>query len=136
MKNLFGLILTLAMFTTHGQVKWTSVERVYSDLVKAIGDGSKIAPPIESSRTESRVAYFSPSRQTIFIEEKFLNVCASFGTDSLNALSFILGHELAHFYRNHGWVTTSGVGYVDAVTQENWKEQKKDRKKERKRQEM
>jgi len=126
MKNLFGLILTLAMFTAHGQVKWTSVERVYSNLVTAIGDGSKIAPPIESSRTESRVAYFSPSRQTIFIEEKFLTVCASFGPDSLNALAFILGHELAHFYRNHGWVTTSGIGYVDAATQENWKEQKKD----------
>lgn len=124
MKKTIVFLFTLAMFTAHGQVKWKSVERVYLDLVKAIGDGSKIAPPIESSRTESRVAYYSPSRQTIFIEDKFLTVCATFGADSLNALAFILGHELAHFYRNHGWVTTNGIGYVDAATQETWKDLK------------
>lgn len=124
MKNLIVLFFTLAMFTTHGQIKWTSVEAVYKNLIVAIGDGSKIAPPIAPSRTESRVAYYSPSRQTVYVEEKFLAVCASFGADSLNALAFILGHELAHFYRNHGWASASGMGYIDAETKEDWKSMK------------
>jgi len=121
MKNLIVLFFTLAMFTTHGQIKWTSVENVYKNLIVAIGDGSKIAPPIALSRTESRVAYYSPSRQTVYVEEKFLAVCATFGPDSLNALAFILGHELAHFYRNHGWASASGMGYIDAEMKEDWK---------------
>jgi tetratricopeptide (TPR) repeat protein len=124
MKNLIVLFFTLAMFTVHGQIKWTSVESVYKNLIVAIGDGSKIAPPIEPSRTESRVAYYSPSRQTVYVEEKFLTVCATFGPDSLNALAFILGHELAHFYRNHGWASASGMGYIDAEMKADWKSMK------------
>lgn len=124
MKNLIVLLFTLAMLTTHGQIKWASVESVYNDLITAIGDGSKIAPPIEASRTESRVAYYSPSRQTVFVENKFLAICETLGPDSLNALAFILGHELAHFYRNHGWVSASGMGYIDAEMKAEWKSMK------------
>jgi len=116
----------LAVTSMHGQLKWQNVERVYTNLVAAVGDGSKIAPPIELSKSESRVAFYSPSKQTIFIENRFLQICSSFGADSLNALAFILGHELAHFYRNHGWVHSSGMGYVDADLKANWKELSKD----------
>ena len=126
MKKIVVVLLTMAINTMHGQVSWNSVEHVYQDLILAIGDASKIAPPIKSSRTESRVAYYSPSRQTIFIEEKFLEACAAFGSDSLNALSFILGHELAHFYRNHGWVSTNGMGYIEAEMKDDWKAMRKD----------
>ncbi len=124
MKTLFGLLLTLAMFTVHGQIKWQSVEKVYANLIKAVGDGTKIAPPIKEAKTESKVAYYSPTRQTIYIEQKFLQVCETFGADSLNALAFVLGHELAHVYRNHGWVTTNAMGYVDTATQNDWKDLK------------
>ena len=116
----------LAALTTRSQLKWTNVERVYANLVNAVGDGSKIAPPIELSKSESRVAYYSPSKQTIYVEQRFLQICSSFGSDSLNALAFILGHELAHFYRNHGWVHSSGMGYVDAELKANWKELSRD----------
>ncbi len=119
------VFLTLAMHL-HGQVKWASVEKVYANLITAIGDNSKIAPPIKSSRTESRVAYYSPTRQTIYIEEKFLSVCASFGADSLNVLAFIVGHELAHVYRNHGWVSANGLGYVGGELKDDWKNLRND----------
>ncbi len=126
MKYLFSILLMLAALNTRGQLKWASVERVYADLITAIGDGSKIAPPIELSRSESRVAYYSPSKQTIFVEERFLKICTTFGKDSTNALAFILGHELAHFYRNHGWVRANGIGYVDTELRKNWKEMSKE----------
>ncbi len=126
MKYLISILLMLVAFTTRGQLQWGSVERVYNNLIQAVGDGSKIAPPIELSRSESRVAYYSPSKQTIFVEERFLQICSTFGSDSLNALAFILGHELAHFYRNHGWVRANGMGYVDTELRENWKEMSKE----------
>lgn len=121
MKNLIIILLMLAVQTAHSQLQWATVETVYNNLITAIGDHSKIAPPIQLSRTESRVAYFSPTKQTIYVEEKFLELCKSLGPDSLNALSFILGHELAHFYRNHGWVSSSGLGYVGSDMQTDWK---------------
>lgn len=121
MKFVLSVSLLLATLSGYAQLKWQQVESVYTNLVNAVGDGSKIAPPIELSRTESRVAYYAPSKQTIFIEERFLQICQSFGPDSLNALAFILGHELAHFYRNHGWVHAQGMGYVTTELKADWK---------------
>ena len=37
----------------------------------------------------------------LIIDEKIYDLCVSFGADSLNALASIVGHELAHFYRDH-----------------------------------
>jgi tetratricopeptide (TPR) repeat protein len=119
-------LLLLAAQTMRSQIAWPNVQRVYSSLITAVGDGSKIAPPIELSTSERAVAYYSPSKQTVFVEQRFLQICQSMGADSLNALAFILGHELAHFYRNHGWVHSSGMGYVDAELKADWKELSKD----------
>ena len=126
MKYFVLALLALALQPMQGQVKWATVEQVYQNLVTAIGDPTIIAPPIKSSNSESRVAYYSPGRQTIFVEQKFLGICSEFGTDSLNAVAFILGHELAHVYRNHGWVSTSGMGYVDTEMKQDWKAIRKD----------
>ena len=127
MKNIVLALFTLALLPMQGQVKWATVEQVYHDLVTAVGDPTLIAPPLKSSNSESRVAYYSPGRQTIFVEQKFLAICSGFGADSLNAVAFILGHELAHVYRNHGWVNTSGMGYVDAEMKQDWKAMRKDK---------
>ena len=127
MKRLVIIVmLVLAMQTMHSQIAWTNVQRVYANLITAVGDGSKIAPPIELATSERAVAYYSPSKQTVFVEQRFLQICQGMGADSLNALAFILGHELAHFYRNHGWVHSSGMGYVDAELKADWKELSKD----------
>jgi len=125
-KYLFLTSMMLAVLTGHCQLSWSTVETVYNGLITAIGDKSKLPPPILTSRTQSKVAYFSPTKQAIYVEEKFLELCFQLGEDSTNALAFILGHELAHFYRNHGWVSASGLGYVGTDLKEDWKKLSKD----------
>ena len=99
--------------------------QVFDDLLLAIGDGR--APP--SLRLQPlaapgplQVAWFSPRQHSVTLQEQAYEVCASMDADSLDALAALLGHELAHFYKDHGWVGDFGNGFADleigqAVTQ-------------------
>jgi tetratricopeptide (TPR) repeat protein len=44
-------------------------------------------------------AVFESWRNTIYLDQRAYEICRSFGPDSLNALAFILGHELVHAYQ-------------------------------------
>lgn len=60
-------------------------------------------------------AQYVPSSNTIFIEDALYLICRSFGKDSLNALAFIIGHELTHaIYKdlNLGLVPSSYLNYA------------------------
>src|ERR1051325_9904375 len=48
-------------------------------------------------------AYYDPSNNTVNLGEGVYDVASSFGKDSANALALVLGHELAHFYKDHTW---------------------------------
>jgi tetratricopeptide (TPR) repeat protein len=48
-------------------------------------------------------AYYDPSNNTINLGEGIYDIATTFGKDSLNALALVLGHELAHFYKDHTW---------------------------------
>jgi hypothetical protein len=64
-------------------------------------------------RTVARLAWFSPQQHRLTLEERAYDLCVEQGADSLDALAFVLGHELAHFYENHGWVGDFGNGFAD-----------------------
>jgi tetratricopeptide (TPR) repeat protein len=59
------------------------------------------------------VASFVPQRHTLHLAERAYSLCAALGPDSLDALAFLLGHELAHYYANHGWVGDFGQQNAD-----------------------
>lgn len=120
-KVLFIILIVFSYGWAGAQISRSTVEETYKKLVSAIGSQGKIPPAISTSRSTTYVAYYSPSSNTIFVEEKFLSICAEFGADSVKALSFILGHELAHFFRNHAWLTSEGIGYVAAEMKDDWK---------------
>lgn len=77
-------------------------KKVYYDLVDAVFDhrGTDI-PGFEIIQKENHIARYFPRSNRIVLEEKAYDLCQKMGKDSLNALSFILGHELTHFIRNH-----------------------------------
>jgi hypothetical protein len=52
-------------------------------------------PKIQLTNSEHNVASYSSSN-TIKIENKAYQICQSFGKDSLNAMAFLIAHELSH----------------------------------------
>jgi tetratricopeptide (TPR) repeat protein len=95
--------------------KAQTVRRVYQDLVRAIGDG-RSAPVLQVAAGDGgrfQVAWYERSRHVLGLEERAYEVCASLGADSLAGLALLLGHELAHCYKDHDWVGDFGNGFAD-----------------------
>ncbi len=78
------------------------VSLVYNELVNAYGS-IKVPPLLEFSRANETVIalYVSSPKPTVKIDKKLLAICSALGKDSLNALSLVLSHELAHYYNDH-----------------------------------
>jgi len=96
--------------------KVQATQRVFDDLVLAFGD--RRTPPQlhmvpRSVRNKARLAWYNPQQHRLTLEERAYDLCVEHGADSLDALAFLLGHELAHFYENHGWVGDFGNGFAD-----------------------
>ncbi len=90
--------------SSHPKVKTT--QTIYDRLVRTIGDSR--TPPdfrmVAGKAAQFDVALYSASRRVIYVEEEFYDlVQASLSSSASQALALILGHELAHFYRNHAW---------------------------------
>lgn len=112
MQAVYKILLGIFIFIVnsgYGQniaVKKTILKAVFDNIVNAYGNAK--APPalelIASNKTEHNPAfYISTPIPTIKVEEQAFDICMQFGKDSLNALSIILSHELAHYYNDHGW---------------------------------
>lgn len=90
------------------------INEVYDNINDAIGDISHEAPSLVLSDSKRTVARYIPSINTIEFEYAAYDVCRKLGSDSLNAVAFILAHELAHYYRDHSWLSNAGTAYVSS----------------------
>ena len=87
--------------------KKNTLNKVFNDLVNAYGN-AKAAPAWKlnpKTSGEIYIATYSASPPTIIVDEKLFDICMKMGPDSLNALSIVLSHELAHYYNDHQWCT-------------------------------
>jgi|WetSurMetagenome_2_1015567.scaffolds.fasta_scaffold02037_8 tetratricopeptide (TPR) repeat protein len=95
------------------------VREVYGRIVRAIGD-ARPAPTLQflpdSTAPANRVAWFDPTAKTISLEERAYDICRTTGADSLAALAFLLGHELAHYYKDHAWGGDFGSENADLTS--------------------
>lgn len=57
-------------------------------------------PILEITDDEENAALYMRRANKIEISRKAMKVCRSFGRDSLDALAFLIGHELAHSYKS------------------------------------
>jgi len=87
------------------QISEISAHKVYNQIIAAIGNNNPRAPELLFKDSEKNPASYNPKKKRITLENKVLEICYSFGQDSLNVLSYILAHELGHHYRHHGWMT-------------------------------
>ncbi|MCE7925953.1 MAG: hypothetical protein DYG98_23130 [Haliscomenobacteraceae bacterium CHB4] len=76
-----------------------TAETVLENLYQANGNKIYPKPAIEIVSDERHAAQFIRRSNTIRIGVKVFEVCRVFGKDSLAALAFIIGHELAHSFQ-------------------------------------
>jgi hypothetical protein len=87
--------------------KIEATKTVFNNLVQAYANG-KGAPDLEiipSSRMPVIAEYYTTKEGSpvIRIDQKLIDICFNLGKDSLNALAFILSHELSHYYKDDNW---------------------------------
>ncbi len=85
------------------------VQEIYQNLQYTIGDKRQDWPKVKVWSITDRVASFVPLDNTIYIDQQTLDICKTFGEKYKDALAFIIGHELTHFYQEHQW---QEVGFV------------------------
>jgi hypothetical protein len=77
------------------------IKSVFNQLVTAYGS-AKSAPELQfmkgNPKPETPAFY---TNKTIKVDLQFYKLCQTFGKDSLNALSIVISHELAHYYYEH-----------------------------------
>ncbi len=101
MRTTFNILLCFFAFANTTQA--ISYEKVYANLKDAIGEQGRAFPALEVRPGANSVLAYNRTKNTIFIDEKALDICASFGAASEDALAFLLAHELTHFYQEHDW---------------------------------
>ncbi len=79
--------------------------RVFEDVGQSFGTGQTL-PVLKvvthTSRQKPIIAdYRREPEPTIRISEDLISLCKELGPDSLNALAYLLGHELAHHFQRH-----------------------------------
>jgi tetratricopeptide (TPR) repeat protein len=84
------------------------LQRVLTKLYDANSQFKKDKPTIAFKNTLIQVAGYVPKQNLILFEEKAYQICQSMGNDSLNAMAFLLGHELTHFYQH----SQTKVGFI------------------------
>ena len=120
-KTLLLLFISLSLYSRanaefeHAQ---TNADKVLTKLYNATGNYLYFKPKLEIQDSRTKVASYLPGSRTIVLEMAAYKICQSMGKDSMSALAFILGHELALSYqadvRNLG-EGTNFLSYSDHI---------------------
>lgn len=85
--------------------------QVLENLFMAYGNRRQPRPRIEVVHDNLGPRYRESAR-TIVLDRRSLEVCRTFGSDSLSALAFIIGHELAHFFQEEAGGRNGEFSYL------------------------
>ena len=76
------------------------VLKIFNNIIYNIGNDFPSPPNLEFSDTQNNPAWISPSKNTIFIENKLINlICGD--ENFTDKIAYIISHEIAHHYLNH-----------------------------------
>jgi len=98
---LYGLTGSLFSQQPGGDVQ---IRTVFDNLVMAYGNAKTVPQLIILSSKSGQIPpakYYPDPKPTIKVDAFLFEICRAFLKDSLNALSIILSHELAHYYSDH-----------------------------------
>ena len=98
------MLLTVAMlagwaFLNARTAPPPAVQRLFDQLYDVNGITRVKKPALSMSSENVKVAAYYPSKNIVYLDEKAWDICRSMGRDSLAALAFIFGHELAHAFQ-------------------------------------
>ena len=85
---------------------------LFENIIESIGNKSLIEPELIFSNEESNPAYMSG--ESITIENKLINLFCQ-DENFEDKISFVIAHELAHYYLQHGWMVNTGLSYANTV---------------------
>lgn len=101
----FTLLLCGMSFLIFGQGQTDKqIQSVFDQLVTAYGSAKTAPQLIIVNNKPKQIApakYYSSPKPNIKVDAYLFIVCRTFGKDSLNTLSIVLSHELAHYYSDH-----------------------------------
>lgn len=83
---------------------------VVSDILRGLGKTDISNPQVKIINSDRDVAYTSKNGG-IHVSTKLIDLCRSFGKDSLSALSVVLAHELGHYFKDHFFCRDFGYAY-------------------------
>lgn len=101
-KSVAFLVVVIIGFSVQAQKNETlQMQTVFNQLVSAYGS-PKSAPELvfmKSAPKPTIPALYANKK--VMIDLQLYRLCQTFGKDSLNALSVVISHELAHYYYEH-----------------------------------
>jgi tetratricopeptide (TPR) repeat protein len=100
--SLLGLILCMLSLFVQAEGKdyrQQVAEGILKKLYDRTGQYRFTIPKLVMSNENNKVAAYYPGRNQIILDVKAYDACVALGKDSLHALAFILGHELAHSFQ-------------------------------------
>ena len=105
----FGM-LYLSGYSQLAGCKYEVSKKVFDAIVSAYGS-NRDAPVFEIrqknySGKKQILMYYPGTQPKIIMDEDVYDLCVGMGSDSLNALAALLGHELAHHYEKHNWCSS------------------------------
>ena len=106
--HLFFLIFLLS-FKIYPSDCQERVIILFENIIESIGNKSLIEPELIFSNEESNPAYMSG--ESITIENKLINLFCQ-DENFEDKISFVIAHELAHYYLQHGWMINTGLSYA------------------------
>ena len=113
------LLASWTFCTASTTYKQETAQVVFDRLVQARGDHSgRPLPTLAFVRNATELARIQKS--TIYLGENAYDICTSMGADSLNALAFLLAHELTHYYFEHTWEEEFSKSFVSTTVDDNW----------------
>ena len=104
------IIFILSVDIACAQAEKKTLE-IFDRVVNSIGNNFNGVPKIEIVTSENNPVYFSPKNKTIYIENKVLNIFKDHENFE-DIISYLIAHELAHHYLNHGWMRNIDFGYT------------------------
>lgn len=117
-------------FLSSDDPKVEKIKTVYDNIAHAFGEG-RIPPklfvrPNNAKKNDLQIAAYCQSTERLLrrddyeireayitIDERVYDLLYSLGNDFENALAVLLAHELAHYYKRHGWVREFGNAFAD-----------------------
>jgi hypothetical protein len=132
MRFIVSVLICVVCFQSIGQSEKPPVfvQKVYDDLFKNLYSTKQISKPVLQYFPEDKqlvIDYIPASggqEGKIRVGSEFIKVLRSFGSDSSNALAFVLGHELAHVFLEQSNIDRVGSGYADKELRKKLKEVK------------